>query len=207
MGIDEELQLIRDKHSESCSDEIMDAEIRYYADKFPHVDIEYVGKERTFHNYKLCDVYRVNDFDLTFSCDKYSNYDFDFDELPPTEIVEVFADLIRRMEDRGYEGYGMEPDTRTHRYRGLQSLYIQIVEDNFEDLSAEEMFKLYEQACGLPVEGDDRKRNGFHSWLLTSAYSGDGGNLSCLNSPLSRWEHRNKFIELLIKNGGQYPND
>jgi hypothetical protein len=183
MDIDKELQSIRTKHSDSMRDECTAVETQYYADKFPHADVKSVGVDRSVE----VTVYIVNDFRLTFNSDRYNNCNYKFNKLPPVEVVEVFADRINRMEDHPY------------KYRSLQTLYMHIAEYHYKELSAEEMFKLYEQACSLPVEGDNRERNGFHSWLLTRSYCcDDSGHLG---QKLLHWEHRNTFIDLLIKNG------
>jgi hypothetical protein len=186
--IDKELQLIRKKHSDLMRAELTAAETRYYADKFPHADVKFVGVETTIEEI----VYVVNDFRLTSNSDRYNNCNYKFNKLPPVEVVEVFADRINRMEDR---------QERPYKYRSLQALYMHIAEYHYKELSAEEMFKLYEQACSLPIEGNNRERNGFHSWLLTRSYSGrDSGNLGdCLRD----WEHRNTFISMLCESGIQ----
>ena len=184
--IDKELQLIRKKHSDLMRAELTAAETRYYADKFPHADVKSVGVETTIEEV----VYIVNDFRLTSNSDRYNNCNYKFNKLPPVEVVEVFADRINRMEDRS---------ERPYKYRSLQALYMYIAEYHYKELSAEEMFKLYEQACSLPVESNNRERNGFHSWLLTRSYCcDDSGHLG---QKLLHWEHRNTFIDLLIKNG------
>ena len=186
--IDKELQLIRAKHSDLMRAELTAAETRYYADKFPHADVKSVGVETTIEEV----VYIVNDFRLTSNSDRYNNCNYKFNKLPPVEVVEVFADRINRMEDRS---------ERPYKYRSLQALYMHIAEYHYKELSAEEMFKLYEQACSLPIEGNNRERNGFHSWLLTRSYSGrDSGHLGdCLRD----WEHRNTFISMLCESGIQ----
>ena len=177
--IDKELQLIRRKHSDLMRAELTAAETRYYADKFPHADVKSVGVETTIEEV----VYIVNDFRLTSNSDRYNNCNYKFNKLPPVEVVEVFADRINRMEDCS---------ERPYKYRSLQALYMYIAEYHYKELSAEEMFKLYKQACSLPIEGDNRERNGLHSWLLTRSYCGrDGGNL---DGCLKNWEHRNTFI-------------
>mgnify|MGYP001402487735 CR=1 FL=1 len=184
--IDKELQLIRKKHSDLMRAELTAAETRYYADKFPHADVKFVGVETTVDS----TVYVVNDFRLTFNSDRYNNCNYKLNKLPPVEVVEVFADRINRMEERA---------ERPYKYRSLQTLYMHIAEYHYKELSAEEMFKLYEQACGLPVESDNRERSGFHAWLLTRSYCcDDSGHLG---QKLLHWEHRNTFIDLLIKNG------
>ena len=186
MNIDKELQLIRKKHSDLMRDELTAAETQYYADKFPHADVKFVGVETTVDS----TVYVVNDFRLTFNSDRYNNCNYKLNKLPPVEVVEVFADRINRMEERA---------ERPYKYRSLQTLYMHIAEYHYKELSAEEMFKLYEQACGLPVESDNRERSGFHAWLLTRSYCcDDSGHLG---QKLLHWEHRNTFIDLLIKNG------
>jgi len=186
MNIDKELQLIRKKHSDLMRAELTAAETRYYADKFPHADVKSVGVEATVDS----TVYVVNDFRLTFNSDRYNNCNYKFNKLPPVEVVEVFADRINRMEERA---------ERPYKYRSLQALYMHIAEYHYKELSAEEMFKLYWQACSLPIEGDNRERYGFHSWLLTRSYCcDDSGHLG---QKLLHWEHRNTFIDLLIKNG------
>jgi hypothetical protein len=193
--IDKELQLIRKKHSDLMRAELTAAETRYYADKFPRADVKFVGTDTTVEKI----VYVVNtglhsglDFRLTFNSDRYNNCNYKFNKLPPVEVVEVFADRINRMEDRS---------ERPYKYRSLQALYMHIAEYHYKELSAEEMFKLYEQACSLPIEGNNRERNGFHSWLLTRSYSGrDSGHLGdCLRD----WEHRNTFISMLRESGIQ----
>jgi len=188
--IDKELQLIRTKHSGLMRAELTAAETRYYADKFPRADVKFVGTDTTVEK----TVYVVDkahqSFRLTFNSDRYNNCDYKFNKLPPVEVVEVFADRINRMEDRS---------ERPYKYRSLQTLYMYIAEYHYKELSAEEMFKLYEQACSLPVESNNRERNGFHSWLLTRSYCcDDSGHLG---QRLGNWEHRNTFIDLLIKNG------
>ena len=186
--IDKELQLIRTKHSNLMRAELTAAETRYYADKFPYADVKSVGMDTTVDS----TVYVVNDFRLTSNSDKYSNCNYEFNKLPPVEVVEVFADRINRKEDRS---------ERPYKYRSLQALYMHIAEYHYKELSAEEMFKLYEQACSLPIEGNNRERNGFHSWLLTRSYSGrDSGHLGdCLRD----WEYRNTFISMLRESGIQ----
>jgi hypothetical protein len=175
-------------------DECTSVETQYYADKFPHADVKFVSTELSTEIVHIVNVVKVKDlpnhFRLTFNSDRYNNCNYKFNKLPPVEVVEVFADLINRMEDRS---------ERPYKYRSLQTLYMHIAEYHYKELSAEEMFKLYEQACSLPVEGDNRERNGFHSWLLTRSYCcDDSGHLGqCLRN----WEHRNTFIDLLIKNG------
>jgi len=188
--IDKELQLIRTKHSGLMRAELTAAETRYYADKFPRADVKFVGTDTTVEK----TVYVVDkahqSFRLTFNSDRYNNCNYKFNKLPPVEVVEVFADRINRMEDRS---------ERPYKYRSLQTLYMYIAEYHYKELSAEEMFKLYEQACSLPVESNNRERNGFHSWLLTRSYCcDDSGHLG---QRLGNWEHRNTFIDLLIKNG------
>ena len=184
--IDKELQLIRTKHNDLMRAELTAAEVRYYADKFPHADVKSIGVETTVDS----TVYVVNDFRLTFNSDRYNNCNYKFNKLPPVEVVEVFADRINRMEERA---------ERPYKYRSLQALYMHIAGYHHKELSAEEMFKLYEQACSLPVESDNRERSGFHAWLLTRSYFWDD---SChLGQRLRDWEHRNTFIDLLIKNG------
>ena len=187
MNIDKELELIRKKHSDLMRAELTAAEVRYYADKFPHADVKSVGVETTVDS----TVYVVNDFRLTFNSDRYNNCNYKLNKLPPVEVVEVFADRINRMEERA--------ERPPYKYRSLQTLYMHIAEYHYKELSAEEMFKLYEQACSLPVEGDNRERNGFHSWLLTRSYCCEDGGY--LGRRLGDWEHRNTFIDLLIKNG------
>ena len=180
--IDKELQLIRKKHSDLMRAELTAAETRYYADKFPHADVKSIGVETTIEEV----VYVVNDFRLTFNSDMYNNCNYKFNKLPPVEVVEVFADRINRMEERA---------ERPYKYRSLQALYMHIAEYHYKELSAEEMFKLYKQACSLPIEGDNRERNGFHAWLLTRSYCcRDGGHL---DDCLKNWEHRTAFIALL----------
>ena len=186
MNIDKELQLIRTKHNDLMRAELTAAEVRYYADKFPHADVKSVGVEATVDS----TVYVVNDFRLTFNSDRYNNCNYKFNKLPPVEVIEVFADRIHRMEERA---------ERPYKYRSLQALYMHIAGYHHKELSAEEMFKLYWQACGLPVESDNRERSGFHAWLLTRSYCcDDSGHLG---QKLLHWEHRNTFIDLLIKNG------
>ena len=180
--IDKELQLIRTKHSDLMRAELTAAETRYYADKFPHADVKSIGVETTIEEV----VYVVNDFRLTFNSDRYNNCNYKFNKLPPVEVVEVFADRINRMEERA---------ERPYKYRSLQALYMHIAGYHHKELSAEEMFKLYEQACSLPVESDNRERSGFHAWLLTRSYCcDDGGHLG---QRLGDWEHRTAFIALL----------
>jgi|GEM_PF-3548878 len=203
MDIDKELQLIRTKHANSMRDECTSVETQYYADKFPHADVKFVSTElsteRTANQgagglVHIVNVVKVKDlpnhFRLTFNSDRYNNCNYKFNKLPPVEVVEVFADLINRMEDRS---------ERPYKYRSLQTLYMHIAEYHHKELSGGEMFKLYEQACGLPVESDNRERSGFHAWLLTRSYCcDDSGHLG---QKLLHWEHRNTFIDLLIKNG------
>jgi hypothetical protein len=187
MEIDKELQLIHKKHSDLMRAELTAAETRYYADKFPHADVKSVDAEQTVEAEM---VYIVNDFRLTFNSDRYNNCNYKLNKLPPVEVVEVFADRINRMEERA---------ERPYKYRSLQALYMHIAEYHHKELSGGEMFKLYEQACGLPVESDNRERSGFHAWLLTRSYCcDDSGHLG---QKLLHWEHRNTFIDLLIKNG------
>ena len=190
--IDKELKLIRKKHSDLMRAELTAAETRYYADKFPHADVKFVGAdtsvEPTPADCSGAIVYIVNDFRLTFNSDRYNNCNYKFNKLPSVEVVEVFADRINRMEER---------TERPYKYRSLQALYMHIAEYHHKELSAEEMFKLYEQACSLPVESGNRERNGFHAWLLTRSYCcRDSGHLG---DRLKDWEHRNTFIDLLIE--------
>ena len=191
MNIDKELQLIRKKHSDLMRAELTAAEVRYYADKFPHADVKSVGVETTVDS----TVYVVNDFRLTFNSDRYNNCNYKLNKLPPVEVVEVFADRINRLERTSQHPY---------KSRRLQALYMHIAGYHHKELSAEEMFKLYEQACGLPVESNNRERSGFHAWLLTRSYCcDDSGHLG---QSLRNWEHRNAFIDLLIKNGCTLPS-
>ena len=184
MNIDKELQLIRTKHNDLMRAELTAAETRYYADKFPHADVKSIGVETTIEEV----VYVVNDFRLTFNSDRYNNCNYKFNKLPPVEVVEVFADRINRMEERA---------ERPYKYRSLQALYMHIAEYHYEELSAWEMFLLHCQACSLPIEGDNRERNGFHAWLLTRSYCcRDGGHL---DECLKNWEHRREFKERFLE--------
>ena len=184
MSIDKELQLIRTKHNELMRAELTAAEVRYYADKFPHAYVKSIGVEHTAD----LTVFVVNDFGLSFKNDQYNNCNYEFNKLPPVEIIEVFADRIHRVE---------ECSEHIYKYRALQALYMHIAEHHHKELSAEEMLELYRQACGFPVESGNREKQGFHSWLLTSSYCGDDSGH--LGQKLLRWEHRNTFIALVTK--------
>jgi hypothetical protein len=182
MTIDERLTEMRRGFRLQMEAEADRIETEYYKEAFPLAGVESI---RRVDGSK-----EVNGYRLDYTADEYANCVFRWPKgLPPVRLVEVFADMIRRREEFLRVNH--------YRYREVQGLYIAIARDHYATLSAEDMLELLRQADSFPVEGGDRQRNGFRSWLLTRSYlCRSGGALQAL---LYKWEGRQWFRTLLNK--------
>lgn len=182
MTIDAKLDDIRVRHLNAMREEVREAETQYYREKFPELDIHSVRrttKEGTF----------VNEVGLKHGFDQYLNGHFKWTvDVPPIELLPVFADLILRQEERSHPKH-------SYKYRVTQGMLISLAQKYHQEYNADQMMQILLLGDSLPVEGDRRHRQGFRAWLLTSSYTCD--EEGALGSILRNWSHKTEFKKLL----------
>ena len=202
--IDKKLKEISKKHTDAFKKESSKEESKYYADLYS-VEIENVEKineEISFYGRKRkewCSSIIVNKYKFSYKCDQYKNLTGKFNCFPSSYALKVFADKLRRSEEK-QNSYNRQ--NHPYTYRIVQQLFVSLCDQYHKQITPEKLFEILNISLQFPVEKNDRLRNGFASWLLTRSYCcDDAGQFSFggFFGSGKKWTGERDFFLLLAK--------
>jgi len=181
MDIDQQISEIGSRHMKAMREETVKAQTEYYQAMFPDLKIF------TVHTNNKSQV--VNDYQLQWGHNEYLNGTYKWNVQPRVPFLPVFADIIRRFEDRNFKEH-------SYRYRLTQGLYIDYAQQSQMKkgwtINEHDLIELLKQADTLPLE---RAKSGFRAWLLTRSYVCD--DRGALGTCFRDWNHHYQFRKLL----------
>jgi len=183
MDIDQQISEIGSRHMKAMLAETVKIQTEHYQAMFPDIKITTVHVSNKAQ--------AVNDYQLKWSHDEYLNGRFEWNVQPRVDFLPVFADIIRRFEDRNHKEHG-------YQYRIVQGLYIDYAKPSQLrqgwSINEHDLIGLLKQADKLPLEGNNPKK-GFRAWLLTRSYVCD--DKGALGTCFLNWDHHYEFQKLL----------
>lgn len=180
LSIDEKLKKVRSMYRKIMEEECALLESKHYGFKNVQVLFDY--------NQKLSITYVVDDYQMSYSKDEYSNVRCEFNIFPTVEVLNVFADKIHRSEQREQRGY---------RDRAVQGIFIALAKQFARQMTGKELYEVLRLSDKFPVERNDRSRHGFRSWLLTRSYSCDDNGQFSAAGTFGQWLGKSDFFDLL----------